>query len=501
MWRVYPCIIIHPGIKGDRGPSSLDWAIHQQRSQWGVTALQADAEMDAGAIWASQSFSMRSASKASLYRHEVSNNAIELIKQVIQHYQNPHFQPDPLDYAQPDVKGQLQPLMQQDSRSLNWQQDDTATILRKINAADSCPGVLDTLFGTQYYLYGAHPEAKLTGNKPGAIIATRHGAICRATLDGAVWISHLKQKAQGKQSFFKRPAAQLLSAHITDITEHTLPLLFDASFATFSDIWFEQQGDVGFLHFNFHNGAMSTEQCQRLQQAFSLACERPISTLVLMGGQDFWSNGIHLNSIEAAENPADESWGNINAMNDLVATIINRQDKLIIASLWGNAGAGGVILALAADKVVARHGTILNPHYKTMGLYGSEYWTYLLPKRVGGDMAQHLTETCQPIGGEQALQSGLVDALFSNATDLYHQQLDRYVRQLALPYQWQQLINQKRHIRQRDEAKRPLASYRAAELAEMKKNFYDADSLYHAARYDFVFDILLAVNDKDPYCG
>jgi putative two-component system hydrogenase maturation factor HypX/HoxX len=31
-----------------------------------------------------------------------------------------------------------------------------------------------------------------------------------------------------------------------------------------------------------------------------------------------------------------------------------------------------------------RDGVMLNPHYKNMGnLYGSEYWTYLLPRRVG----------------------------------------------------------------------------------------------------------------------
>jgi putative two-component system protein, hydrogenase maturation factor HypX/HoxX len=27
VWRKYRCIIIHPGPEGDRGPSSLDWAI------------------------------------------------------------------------------------------------------------------------------------------------------------------------------------------------------------------------------------------------------------------------------------------------------------------------------------------------------------------------------------------------------------------------------------------------------------------------------------------
>ncbi|WP_284069876.1 formyltransferase family protein, partial [Escherichia coli] len=46
-----PVVIIHPGIGGDRGASALDWAITQQASRWGVTALQAVEEMDAGPIW------------------------------------------------------------------------------------------------------------------------------------------------------------------------------------------------------------------------------------------------------------------------------------------------------------------------------------------------------------------------------------------------------------------------------------------------------------------
>ena len=54
------CIILHPGIKGDRGASSLDWAILDRESEWGATALQADEEMDAGDIWESVNFPMRS---------------------------------------------------------------------------------------------------------------------------------------------------------------------------------------------------------------------------------------------------------------------------------------------------------------------------------------------------------------------------------------------------------------------------------------------------------
>jgi putative two-component system hydrogenase maturation factor HypX/HoxX len=63
IWRRHTCIIIHPGIKGDRGPSSLDWAILNNAEEWGVTALQANAEMDAGDIWSSFNFQMQPYSK------------------------------------------------------------------------------------------------------------------------------------------------------------------------------------------------------------------------------------------------------------------------------------------------------------------------------------------------------------------------------------------------------------------------------------------------------
>ena len=52
IWRKHRCIIVHPGIVGDRGTSSVDWAIMQERQYWGVTCLEAVEEMDAGDIWA-----------------------------------------------------------------------------------------------------------------------------------------------------------------------------------------------------------------------------------------------------------------------------------------------------------------------------------------------------------------------------------------------------------------------------------------------------------------
>ena len=77
VYKNHLCIILHPGITGDRGPSSLDWAIMNGETEWGSTALQAVEEMDAGDIWATHNFPMRQASKASLYRREVTQAAIK----------------------------------------------------------------------------------------------------------------------------------------------------------------------------------------------------------------------------------------------------------------------------------------------------------------------------------------------------------------------------------------------------------------------------------------
>ena len=40
IWLGTRSIIIHPGIVGDRGPSSLDWAIQDGETSWGVTAFE-----------------------------------------------------------------------------------------------------------------------------------------------------------------------------------------------------------------------------------------------------------------------------------------------------------------------------------------------------------------------------------------------------------------------------------------------------------------------------
>jgi putative two-component system hydrogenase maturation factor HypX/HoxX len=484
IWRHHLCLVVHPGIVGDRGPSALDWAILNGEPEWGVTALQANGEMDAGPVWASANFKMREARKSSLYRNEVTEAAVSAVLQAIDRFESGSFTPS---LPGVDARGQWRPLMGQSDRRIDWSLDDTRTILRKINSADGAPGVADMIGGELCHLYDACEEDSLRG-KAGAIIARRHGAICRATRDGAVWIGHLKRIIPGEKTF-KLPATVVLNGTLAGVPE--VPLSPDVSRGrkTYQEIRYEEKGGAGYLHFDFYNGAMSTEQCQWLLEAYKQARQRPTRVIVLMGGQDFWSNGVHLNLIEAADSPADESWRNINAMDDLVQAIITTDNQLTIAALRGNAGAGGAFLALAADRIYARADVVLNPHYKNMGnLYGSEYWTYLLPRRVG-QRGREIMENRLPLGAAEAKRLGLIDDCFGTSVDEFTARIEAIAQALAGDPSYETRLAEKRQQRARAEADKPLAQYRAEELERMKLNFYGFDPSYHVARYNFVFRV------------
>ncbi len=122
IWRTRRTIIIHPGPPGDRGPSSLDWAISDGEREWGVTALQAVEEMDAGPIWGSRTFPIdptQPPRKSSLYSGPVADAAIELVHEIVAKASDPAFVPTPLDYRRPEVRGRLRPAMRQSDREFS----------------------------------------------------------------------------------------------------------------------------------------------------------------------------------------------------------------------------------------------------------------------------------------------------------------------------------------------------------------------------------------------
>ncbi|MFF8232429.1 enoyl-CoA hydratase-related protein [Streptomyces caelestis] len=500
VWQEHTCLIVHPGPPGDRGPSSLDWAIADEAPEWGVTVLQAEAAMDAGDIWADGSFRVPPAGKSDVYRNEASDAAAAAVLLAVRRFADGSFKPRP--QSDPGIRVVWRDFFRQEQRRIDWEDDSTETVLRKLRGADSQPGVLDEVCGREVFLHGGHPEDRLRG-RPGELLATRSGAVCRATRDGAVWIPELRpRKSSGDPAPFRRPAASVLSAFPAPpgsgpgmpssserpywLPEIAAPLELPPNRTTWSDIRYRQRDGIGFLSFSFPGGAMSTNHCRRLLAAYRYALTRPTSVLVLGGARDFFSNGIHLNVIEASSDPAGESWSNLIAMNDLVEAVLRTTDRLVVAALGGNAAAGGVMLALAADEVWCRTGSVLNPHYRNMGLYGSEYWTYSLPRRVGAETAERLTSEALPVSAATAARIGLVDRLVPVPAREFATEVERLAADVAGDPDIARRITAKATARHADELQRPLTEYRRTELARMRAIFFDPQAPYHALRSAFV---------------
>ena len=276
----------------------------------------------------------------------------------------------------------------------------------------------------------------------------------------------------------KLPATTVLSARLVGVPEA-------GDHAGYREISYHRDGPVGELTFRFYNGAMSTDQCRRLHAAMRHATAQDTRVLLLRGG-DVFSNGIHLGVIEAAADPCAEAWDNIQAIDDVCGRLIGCATQLTVSAVAGNAGAGGVMLGLGADRVVLRDGVVLNPHYRTMGLHGSEYWTYLLPLRVGDLAAQTLTTQCLPVSGPEAVRAGLADLSFPGDPARFDRAVQRYAARLATDPGYDQLLATKQAMRRAHEQHQPLHTYRRAELDQMHRDIFTDRHGFADARRRFL---------------
>ncbi len=466
IYENYPTYIFHPGPRGDRGPNALEYALQSHTKEWGLVILRANSEYDGGDIYAEEHFKVRDTYKASLYRQEIVQASLKAL--------DTFFDNIAKEKSIPQLLNPIHAQFTQEKRAIDWYKDSTQTIIDQVHLSDSLPGVLDEISGVPCYLYGVWKEEKFRG-KPKEILAKRDGAICLGTIDGAVWITHLKEPGK-----FKLPATYVLKEKLQGIKEERLPLIFDKAYDTFYEVSVEKRDNVAYLCFNFHNGAMSTAQCIRLKYAVEYL-KSECDVLVLVGGMDFFSNGIHLNILEDSAKQGEDGWANINAMNDLVSSILYADEVVTVASFARNAGAGGVFMGLACDHVVAKEGVVLNPHYKTLGLSGSEYHTYTLPKRVGSEMAEKLLNECLPLSVDQAKALGMVDEVFSHET--YYESLHTFAKNSFDD----DLIWEKQDFL--EEHKAEIEALKEKELEVMHPEFWESTSEFHSLRQEFVYKL------------
>ncbi|HYN95964.1 MAG TPA: enoyl-CoA hydratase-related protein [Pilimelia sp.] len=489
VWQHWRTVIIHPGPVGDRGPSSLDWAITEAAPVWGVTALQAVDELDAGPIWATRLFPLPTAAprKSSLYNGPVADAAIECVQEVMAKAANPSFVPTPAEQLRSDVAAvRPRPAMRQADREFDWAQS-TDAIVRRIRAADGAPGVRTEVAGLPVFAYDVHPGAT-RGVAPGTVVSRRQGAVLVGTGDGSVWLGHLRAaeptpETTGTLPAIKLPATTLLGRRLRGVPHSPVPPGTEPEAPGYRQLRYRRTGAVGWLTFDFYNGAMSTGQCRRLLAALRHAVAQDTCALVLRGGSDAFSNGLDLNLIEAAADPTGTAWANIKAINAVCREIITCTRQVIIAAYTGNAGAGGVMLGLGADVLAGREGIVLNPYYD-LGLFGSELHTYTLPRRVGPDNADRLLADRTPVSTARAVHLGLLDEVGPRHPDAF----TGWLGELAERYADQRSAQATRAIKARRLAsdRVPLDGYEARELAEMSRDIFDDRNGFAAARHRFV---------------
>src|ERR1035437_10757843 len=95
--------------------------------------------------------------------------------------------------------------------------------MRKLHAASGQPGIPDITLGLSGRLHDPWPEDVLRG-PGGAVIAGRDGAICRAPVDGAVWITAITPEPATGSRRFKIPATLALAGRLGGLPARRVPV-------------------------------------------------------------------------------------------------------------------------------------------------------------------------------------------------------------------------------------------------------------------------------------
>lgn len=250
-----------------------------------------------------------------------------------------------------------------------------------------------------------------------------------------------------------------------------------------------RKGLTAFVYFDSVYGGLSTEQCRRLREQLIAIKASDAKVIVLNGGEHIWCSGMDLYAIEASEMPADETWHNITAVNELILELMDTPNQLTIAAVANDAAADGMMLALACDEVIVRQGVTLNPHFKGIGLSGSAYWTYLLPKRVGRRRAEQIVDEGHSMSAGEAIDSEIADMMLAQDPLLFEVQLKQYLARLYREMDFAEYLGMKTQWFEAQYIMKPLEAFACEELGNMKADINNLASAYHEKRRDFVYQV------------
>lgn len=111
---------------------------------------------------------------------------------------------------------------------------------------------------------------------------------------------------------------------------------------------------------------------------------------------------------------------------------------------------------------------MLNPSYKAMDLFGSEYWTYSLPTRCGAKIATELTSKSAPVSANEAEKMGAIDDILCQSSNGFGDAVLANVAKIEISIE-KELQRKADHIS--DDFILEISRCRQKELQKMRESF------------------------------
>jgi 2-(1,2-epoxy-1,2-dihydrophenyl)acetyl-CoA isomerase len=200
-----------------------------------------------------------------------------------------------------------------------------------------------------------------------------------------------------------------------------------------ADVEFEVRGHIGYITLNRPEAAnsLNAEVAMQLDQA-ALRCDENVEVraVLMTGAGRMFCGGGDLKAF-AAQSPR-ELPAYLKAVTLYFHQAIHRFARMrapLVVAVNGNAGGGGMSLALAGDIVLAAESARFTMAYTRVGLTPDGSSTYTLPRLVGWRRAAELMLTNRTLTAREAEQMGLITRAVPDV-DL-RQQADAAVQELA----------------------------------------------------------------------
>lgn len=155
-----------------------------------------------------------------------------------------------------------------------------------------------------------------------------------------------------------------------------------------------------------------------------------VNVIVLTGAGRGFCAGLDLTA-DRSDNGSSTRW---QRQDDLgwvgrQALVITGASKPVVAAINGPAAGAGLSIALAADIRLMTAGARLTTGYARRGLNPDGGMSYFLPRLVGMTRAADLILTARDLAAEEALQSGIVAAVYPDAS--FREDVQSYAARLA----------------------------------------------------------------------